>query len=740
LAALADDASDSIIGIYLIILKWNILLTRHSKDDAPEERMDGESAFEHVIVDDDDSDEEVSTNLPRSAKKPAPKVTQKPPPKALKAVAKSNLFDDDDADNDIDDKLVAKPFSDDNTAWLKLKGDKKSKPVQQLQPIDDDEFGGIDGEDQYDGIIDDDSEEANGDDGASLDEALDSLDEGDEDDIDEIDDNDDDDDDDDDENKFDIEKKADLLDAKRRRIERASQAELQMMAKQQQRELRAVNESSEGGLATLTLLPLFAKTLRERGPPLMDENDHAYPAMQQLVAEAEAMDENAPENVDTTVAQAMGQRVKELVAVLSDFARMRNPAVPRAEYTRQLQVDFEQYFGYSRFYVKLIMRLFNAAEALAFFEANEKPRPVTLRANTLKTRRRDVAVALQARGVHLDAVGEWTKVGLQVFDSQVPLGATPEYLAGHYMLQSAASFLPVMALDPQSNERVLDLCAAPGGKSTYIAAAMRNSGVLYVNDVNETRLNAVKSNLARMGVKNSVICCYDGRKFPKMAFDRILVDAPCAGLGVVSRDPSVKFSKTYKDVVRCAVLQKELLLRAIDLCDHTSQSGGIVVYSTCSISIEENEAVIDYALRKRDVQVLDAGLSFGDAGFTRYRDRQFDESLKLSRRVYPHKQNLDGFFICKLKKLSSKIKTKAKNDDEGDADDFENNNEAAEEVEEPVVVPKKKKKLPKPSRVSVAKSLKQEAEPKKKSKKFFNKNKGKAKGGEGAGGQKRKRN
>jgi ribosomal RNA methyltransferase Nop2 len=150
--------------------------------------------------------------------------------------------------------------------------------------------------------------------------------------------------------------------------------------------------------------------------------------------------------------------------------------------------------------------------------------------------------------------------------------------------------------------------------------------------------------------------------------------------------------------------------------------------------------VIDYALRKRDVQVLDAGLSFGDAGFTRYRDRQFDESLKLSRRVYPHKQNLDGFFICKLKKLSSKIKTKAKNDDEGDADDFENNNEAAEEVEEPVVVPKKKKKLPKPSRVSVAKSLKQEAEPKKKSKKFFNKNKGKAKGGEGAGGQKRKRN
>ena len=81
------------------------------------------------------------------------------------------------------------------------------------------------------------------------------------------------------------------------------------------------------------------------------------------------------------------------------------------------------------------MRMFSAEETLAFFEANEKPRPTTIRANTLKTRRRDVAKALVSRGVHLDSVGDWSKVGIQVFESQVPLGATPEYLAGHYMLQ-----------------------------------------------------------------------------------------------------------------------------------------------------------------------------------------------------------------------------------------------------------------------------------------------------------------
>lgn len=100
-------------------------------------------------------------------------------------------------------------------------------------------------------------------------------------------------------------------------------------------------------------------------------------------------------------------------------------------------------------------------------EANETPRPVTIRTNSLKTRRKDLAQALIARGVNLDPI-KWSKVGLQVFESQVPIGATPEYLAGHYMVQSASSFLPVMALEPKEKERILDMCAAPGGKTTFI--------------------------------------------------------------------------------------------------------------------------------------------------------------------------------------------------------------------------------------------------------------------------------
>lgn len=95
------------------------------------------------------------------------------------------------------------------------------------------------------------------------------------------------------------------------------------------------------------------------------------------------------------------------------------------------------------------------------------------------------------RGVNLDPLGNWTKVGLVVYSSQVPMGATPEYLAGHYIIQGASSFLPVEALDPKENERILDMCAAPGGKASHIAAFMKNTGVLFANDVNQDRLKAV---------------------------------------------------------------------------------------------------------------------------------------------------------------------------------------------------------------------------------------------------------
>ena len=317
-----------------------------------------------------------------------------------------------------------------------------------------------------------------------------------------------------------------------------------------------------------------------------------------------------------------------------------------------------------------ILALFPPAEALELFSANERKRPLTLRTNTLKARRRELASSLIARGVNLDPVGPWSKVGLVVYESAVPLGATPEYLAGHYMLQGAASLLPVMALAPRPGETVVDVAAAPGGKTCHLAALMRNEGVLFANEASADRLRSVTANLSRSGVTNTIVCNYDGRKLPGVlgrgCADRVLLDAPCSGTGVVAKDVSAKTSKSQADIWRCAHLQKELLLAAIDLVDAKSSTGGVIVYSTCSIMVEENELVVDYALRRRDIKIVDTGLDFGRPGFTRWREHRMHPSVASSRRYYPHAHNLDGFFVCKFKKLSNTVKKVG--DGEGDAE------------------------------------------------------------------------
>eukprot|EP00005_Dracoamoeba_jomungandri_P001572 CAMPEP_0174262432 /NCGR_PEP_ID=MMETSP0439-20130205/12969_1 /TAXON_ID=0 /ORGANISM="Stereomyxa ramosa, Strain Chinc5" /LENGTH=598 /DNA_ID=CAMNT_0015347139 /DNA_START=54 /DNA_END=1850 /DNA_ORIENTATION=+ len=356
-------------------------------------------------------------------------------------------------------------------------------------------------------------------------------------------------------------------------------------------------------------------------------------------------------------------RMQEVIRVLNDFTNEREPGKKRSDYLSLLIGDTALYYGYSEWLTEKIMDLFLVSEAMEFFESNEAPRPMTIRTNTLKTRRRELAQALINRGVNLDPLSKWSKEGLQIYESQVPVGATPEYLAGHYMLQSASSFLPVLALDPQENERVLDMCASPGGKTTHIAALMKNTGCLFANDKHAQRIPALMANCHRMGVRNCVITNYDGRKYPNIitGFNRILLDAPCTGSGVISRDPSVKTQKSEADVKRCSHLQKELLLAAIDCVD--AKTGGVVVYSTCSILTEENEEVVNYALSHRSVKVVAMDLPFGRPGFTRMKQKRFHPSLKHCLRVYPHTHNMDGFFVAKLVKLQETQTKKRKNSD-----------------------------------------------------------------------------
>jgi ribosomal RNA methyltransferase Nop2 len=360
--------------------------------------------------------------------------------------------------------------------------------------------------------------------------------------------------------------------------------------------------------------------------------------------------------------QLLRNRINDTVRVLDDFSNLAEEGRSRAEYTAQLIKDICAYYGYSEYLAEKLFNLFPPKEAFAFFEANETPRPVVIRTNTLRTHRRDLAQALINRGVTLEPVGKWSKIGLQIFESAVPLGATPEYLAGHYILQAASSFLPVMALAPQEHERVLDMAAAPGGKTTHIAALMKNTGCIFANDSNKSRAKGLIGNIHRLGAKNTIVCNYDAREFPKVigGFDRVLLDAPCSGTGVIAKDPSVKTNKTEKDFLMLPHLQKQLLLAAIDSVDHTSKTGGYIVYSTCSVTVEENEQVVQYALSKRpNVKLVETGLVFGKEGFTAYMGKTFDKSLKMTRRYYPHAYNVDGFFVSKFKKFGPSPKGSA---------------------------------------------------------------------------------
>lgn len=371
--------------------------------------------------------------------------------------------------------------------------------------------------------------------------------------------------------------------------------------------------------------------------------------------------EELEKDIDRVVPPSeLKSHIESILEVLGDFKARREPERSRKEYVDQLGLFIAELYGYLPELVEYFLTMFSPSECLEFVDYSDKVRPMVIRTNTLKTRRKDLALALMKRGVSLDPLANWSKVGLKIMESPVPVGATPEYLSGHYMLQSAASMCPVLALSPQPKERVLDMSAAPGGKTSYIAQLMRNTGVIFANDLRADRQKATVANMHRLGVKNVIACVHDGRKLSKLfsqfKFDRILLDAPCSGLGVISRDPSVKVQRTIADVKKTAHLQKELLLAAIDVLNHKSKTGGYMVYSTCSISVAENEEVVNYALEKRDIKIVDTELDFGTPAFTRYQQKRFHPSLSKTRRFYPHVHNMDGFYVAKIQKLSDKKK------------------------------------------------------------------------------------
>ena len=182
-------------------------------------------------------------------------------------------------------------------------------------------------------------------------------------------------------------------------------------------------------------------------------------------------------------------KIQNIIDILSDFKNKRAKDKLRSDYMDELKNLVMVYYDYNEDIASLVLYLFPPNEAIEFLDSNNTQRVMTIRTNTLKSKRRELAKTLIQRGVNLDPLAEWSKVGLKIYDSQVPVGATPEYLSGQYMLQSGSSFLPVIALGiTGEDEKILDMAAAPGGKTTYIAQLMKNNGLLVANDLKKERI------------------------------------------------------------------------------------------------------------------------------------------------------------------------------------------------------------------------------------------------------------
>ncbi|MES3516969.1 MAG: RsmB/NOP family class I SAM-dependent RNA methyltransferase [Natronomonas sp.] len=284
----------------------------------------------------------------------------------------------------------------------------------------------------------------------------------------------------------------------------------------------------------------------------------------------------------------------------------------------------------------------------AFREACRQPLPSVVRVNEIKATPARVEAAFEEHDIGYDPI-EWHD-GLFRLSADVSPGNTWPYVHGWVYGQEEVSALPAITLDPEPGERVFDTCAAPGSKTTQLAALMDDRGTLVGNDDNLGRLSALRSNAERCGVSNLVVTCKDARNYPlgplgDRLFDRTLVDAPCSCEGTVRKNPDVIEEWSMDHVEGIAGVQKGILGRAIEV----TRPGGTVVYSTCTFAPEENEAVLDHVLDRHGCRPVEFELPLStNPGVTAWNGERFDDRLSRAHRVYPHLNDTGGFFCAKL--------------------------------------------------------------------------------------------
>lgn len=328
-------------------------------------------------------------------------------------------------------------------------------------------------------------------------------------------------------------------------------------------------------------------------------------------------------------------------------------------------------------FVERMSKLLKGNDLKKFWQISKEPLTPSIRCNTLKISPKELKEKLENNNHWIIEqpwkdypevmivkgkipTGEETEVLINEKTARLSpgeLGRCLEHLLGYFYVQEISSMLPVIAMPPKENELYLDICAAPGSKTTQAAAKMKNTGTIIANEMSMGRMRILASNLERCGVTNTIITRKEGQALMKKLqktdlpkFDKISVDAPCSGEGTLRGSPKTFLMWNIKTVNYLSKVQKELFREAFKQL----KIGGELLYSTCTHAPEENEEVVDAMLKefKDSIEIIPINLPLKTRnGIIKWEEKEYDKKVELSQRLYPHDNNTEGFFVSKFKKL-----------------------------------------------------------------------------------------
>lgn len=255
-----------------------------------------------------------------------------------------------------------------------------------------------------------------------------------------------------------------------------------------------------------------------------------------------------------------------------------------------------------------------------FIKSYENKKTTAIRVNTMKIEKEKLKNLLSCKTEDIP----WSEEGLYYDEDEYKPGKNPLHDAGAYYLQEPSAMSVVPKADIKEGDKVLDMCAAPGGKSTYILSKLNNTGLLVSNEINGTRIKALGENLERFGAANSIITNTDSKGLLKVFegyFDKVIIDAPCSGEGMFRKDEVAIEDWSYSKVIECRNIQQEIIRDGYKML----KNGGILVYSTCTFAKEEDEDIIDDFAREYE-----------------------NAEVVLKERLWPHKVKGEGHFVAKI--------------------------------------------------------------------------------------------